>query len=85
MHATVPIETAKEHRVQITRRAGIVIAGQHMIQLVRILAANMAQRDASHAGSEGGVERHRKANPQIIAVLNSQSSTAVGHCARITA
>ena len=56
MHATVPIETAKEHRVQVARRAGIAIFGQHMIQLVRILAGQVPGGQRHEARGVSGIE-----------------------------
>jgi hypothetical protein len=52
---------------------------------VRIFARHMAQCDPGHARGLRVVQDHRKANPQINAVLNTHRTTAVGHCARITA
>ena len=45
----VPVEAAEEDRVEIARSARILIARQHMIELVRIFARDVTQRDPRHA------------------------------------
>ena len=54
--AAVPVETAEEDRVERARRQRVLVADQHMIELVRIFLRHMAERDARDARGEVGVE-----------------------------
>ena len=58
MDAAVPVETAVEDRVERPGPERIGVARQHMIELVRIFAAHMAERDPGHLRSHGLIEPH---------------------------
>src|SRR5690606_625235 len=89
MHARMPVEAAEEDRMHVARRAGVLRPGQHMHDVVGILARHMAQGRGGEAGGESGVEalRHdpnRKARKYISSILANSMTTAVGSWARIT-
>src|SRR6185437_6385201 len=53
----VPVEAAVEDRVQRARTGEVARSGQHLIQLVRVLAPDMAERDAGETVGEVGGQR----------------------------
>ncbi len=55
MNAAVPVETSEEDRMKSARRERVLIANQNMVELMRIFFRHMAERDARHLGSGGGV------------------------------
>src|SRR5262249_6346774 len=50
--ARVPVEAAVEDRVQLARALHVTRAGHDMIELVRVLAGDMAERDRTEARGE---------------------------------
>ena len=59
MDAAMPVETAEKHRMQVARQGKIILARQHLVQLVRPFAPDMGKGDARKALGEIGREaRH---------------------------
>ena len=67
MDAGVPVEAAVEHRVQLGRRPRLG-AGQHMVELVRIFAGDVAERDAGQLRGDLGRKRvlHLQASAMCV-------------------
>ena len=62
MDAAVPVETAEKDRVKRLGPQRIIIAVEHMVELVRIFARDMAERDPGHMACEFGCKLdHSKA------------------------
>ena len=57
----MPVEAAEEDRVQVARGARVGVAEQHMVELVRIFAGDMAERDPREPLGHRLVEPHRNA------------------------
>ena len=69
-----------EHGSQLARPV------EHVIELVRILAPHVGERERREFRGDGRVERrHRKANRYMIAVFVARIITAVGICTLMTA
>jgi hypothetical protein len=62
MYATVPVEAAKEDRVKLARRTEVFVAKEHMVELLRIFLAHMAQRDPREPDGGLLIPPHRKAS-----------------------
>ena len=56
VHARVPVEAAVERRMQRARRTRVVGAGEHVVELVRVLAHDVGERDAREARARVGIE-----------------------------
>src|SRR3546814_19620457 len=87
VHENVPIESAVEDRMQRTRALHIRRAGHDMVELVRIFATHMPERNAREVrgefGGHGGA--HRNASTVISAMFAASMISAVGACTLITA
>jgi hypothetical protein len=59
--AAVPVEASEKDRVELARRAQVQVAVEDMVELVRIFARDMAERDAREPRGELRVEFHRNA------------------------
>ena len=97
VHARVPVETAVEDRMQLARRLRVLGAGHHVVELVGVLAADVAERQPGEAGGEVwrqegiGVRRgrsrasqNRKTRAYIKRVLIPSRIRPVGAWARMT-
>jgi hypothetical protein len=62
MDAAVPVEAAVEDRMELARRPSVLIAEQHMVELVRIFLGDVAQRDAGELARQLSIELHRNAS-----------------------
>src|SRR3954447_5417713 len=76
--AAVPIEAAEEDRVELAWREHVLIAGKHMIELVRIFARDVAEGDACDARSKCGIELGHRWNPamkrmRMLAISNGSA------------
>ena len=88
MDAGVPVKTAIEDRVQRLGCGGIIRPVQHMVQLVRIFACDMAKRDGGKTASQIGIEalgiglghgdQTLKAKRVMSAILAANRIRAVG-------
>jgi hypothetical protein len=61
MDAAVPVEAAEEDRMQLARRQNVGVAVERVLELVRIFARDMAERDAREPARHLRVELHRNA------------------------
>ncbi len=65
VNAAMPVEASVEDRVKDTRRREILVCSQHLVQLVRIFLAHVAERDPRQVGGKVGVESGHRRNPAM--------------------
>ena len=58
VYAGMPVEAAEEHWMQRTGAERVGVAGEHVVELVRILPRHVAERDAGEVGGDVGGEAH---------------------------
>ncbi len=64
MDAAVPVEAAEEDRVQVAGAEHVLRPFHHMIELMRIFASDVAERDRSEAAGNFGGELVGHRNPR---------------------
>ena len=59
VHARMPVETAVERRMKLARRDDVRVAVDDVIELVRVRAADVRERDGSESRGRRSIESVR--------------------------